>query len=349
MSSAKHALRRARPEVADVAPARPASSASAVPARALANPPAAAKAADVAAKVAVAEPAAPTTGLLLLNLTSDVEAIYRDTLGRLLGPAFAAAGAASTSTAKGATAAMTAAGDAEAEEGEDALAAGGGVQFFVDDQQSATLLITLPNAAAARRAQARLSRTALFGARPLVTCVPTQTLRPSYVPCAVRITEMLPPASVATEAPAGAGAATSSASLASRNAAAMAAVLGADAAAERGDGQPRFNVHQLHQYLAANPGYLSVSRVAALETAVEDAASAAPRRDKKSAKNAAAAVVAASPRVEGRVFVATYADSGAALQARALMSGRAFHGVHLLFERLESESGDGEGAAAVDE
>ena len=78
-----------------------------------------------------------------------------------------------------------------------------------------------------------------------------------------------------------------------------------------------FTLSQLQQYLSSNPGFLSVSKVARI---VGNGGSGKKNQERKPC------------------FVATYADSGAALQARALMSGRAFHGVHLLLELIEEEN-----------
>lgn len=219
-------------------------------------------------------PAAPTAKLLVHDLHFNVEEIYRDTLQRLCGPQVVIS--ATTSSA----AAAAADKKKRSTSGDSSNAA----HFFVDDNESATMLIRFPDKASAKRLAHRLHHAQLYGTQVEAFAVPTASLQPTYNPCGVKITEIWVPVAAAGAARQPGGDAPSSSSL-------------------------KFSLHELQQYLSANPGFLGVTDVTS--------------SSKKSGGK--------------RVFIATYADSGAALQARALMSGRAFHGSHLLFERVKAD------------
>jgi hypothetical protein len=194
-----------------------------------------------------------------------------------------------------ATAAASAAGKDDAKSQQQQQQKSDPVHFFVDDNESATMLIRFPDKASAKRLASRLHNAQLFGHQVQARCVPSETLEPSYNPCGVKITETWSPVIAQQQQ--------------------QKQTARKDDAAGGAAVNIKFTLHQLQQYLAAsNPGFLGVTEITQQQQ----------QQEKGSA--------AAAPR---RVFIATYADSGAALQARALMSGRAFHGSHLLFERVK--------------
>lgn len=301
--------------------------------------------------VAVEAPA-PTAKLLVHHLNHDVEAIYRDTLQRLCGSSNIQLTAAPTFSSrvkeekrKSFKAARSKKQQqADGEEGEDADENNADDQeakkkasvvdtsignnnnnnnktvqkedcasFFIDDNDTATMLIRLPDKTAAKRLVNRLNGALLFGTQVDAKMVPTAALEPTYNPCAVKITEVWNPAIQQQQQ--------------------QKPLINNVTDSSSSASTMKFSINQLQQYLAAsNPGFLGVTEITAAPAAP---AASAP---KKSGLPAAA-------NASRRMFIATFADSGAALQSRALMSGRAFHGSHLLFERVKGDALDEDLAA----
>jgi len=197
--------------------------------------------------------------------------------------------------------------------------------FFPEDQQTATMLIHFPDKFSAKKLAQKLNQGQLFSSAASsssgeqnnssnaastpsgslhASVVPTVTLKPRYEPCALRITELLSPAQM------------------------------------NYDSTSSFTLSQLQQYLSSNPGFLSVSKVARVEAEKEEEQqqqqeNSNNKKKKNQQQQQEKNNNSSSNNNSKRCFIATYADSGAALQARALMSGRAFHGVHLLLELIE--------------
>lgn len=197
--------------------------------------------------------------------------------------------------------------------------------FFSEDQQTATMLIHFPDKFSAKKLAQKLNQGQLFAGTSTnssnnndnnnssssgvsttagqlhASVVPTESLKPRYEPCALRITELTIPSASSSSTQNNNN--TNNSSNKNNN-------------NDSSSSSTFFTLSQLQQYLSSNPGFLSVSKVAR----IVGGGSGKKNQERKPC------------------FVATYADSGAALQARALMSGRAFHGVHLLLELIEEEN-----------
>lgn len=182
--------------------------------------------------------------------------------------------------------------------------------FFPEDQQTATMLIHFPDKFSAKKLAQRLNQGQLFSAtggggnnnnnnNSNAAGSGASQVHASVVPTATLKPRYEPCALRITEL----SAASSNNENNNKN-------------NNNDDASTSFTLTQLQQYLSSNPGFLSVTKVARVASG-----------SKKNSNN----------NNRNQCFVATYADSGAALQARALMSGRAFHGVHLLLELIEEE------------